>query len=454
MTLTAAPPKATRAKVPPGPSRAAAPVLLARMQKDRLKVLAAAAARYGDAVRVPLGPKTLYLFNHPDYAKHVLADNAANYHKGIGLVHARRAIGDGLLTSEGEAWRRQRRTVHPVFQTKRIAAQVPAIADEAQKLVDRLRAAPGPVDIRREMTGLALGVLGRTLLDADLGAFEQIGDSFEAVQDQAMFEMMSLSMVPMWVPLPKQVRFRRARRYLDQVVATLVADRAGRPAATADDVLSRLIESVRGEDDRVAGNRMRDELVTLLLAGHETTASTLSWAFHLLDEHPDVWRRMHEEAAQVLTGTPTLEDLHRLRYTTMVVEEAMRLYPAVWLLPRIARQADEIGGYRVPAGADVVMCPYLLHRHPDFWDDPERFDPERFDPKRAPGRNRYSYIPFGAGPRVCVGSSLGTMEAVIVLATVARDLRLEKLPGHRISGEPMLTLRVRGGLPMTVHPTT
>jgi cytochrome P450 len=231
-----------------------------------------------------------------------------------------------------------------------------------------------------------------------------------------------------------------------------VADRAGRPAATADDVVSRLVESVRGEDDRTAASRMRDELVTLLLAGHETTASTLSWAFHLLDEHPDVWRRMHEEATQVLTGTPTLEDLHRLQYTTMVVEEAMRLYPAVWLLPRIAQEADEIGGYRVPAGADVVMCPYLLHRHRDFWDDPERFDPERFDPKRAPGRNRYSYIPFGAGPRVCVGSSLGTMEATIVLATVARDLRLKKLPGHRISGEPMLTLRVRDGLPMTVHP--
>lgn len=454
MTLTAAPPKSARAPVPPGPSRAAAPVLLARMQKDRLKVLAAAAAEYGDAVRVPLGPKTLYLFNHPDYAKHVLADNAANYRKGIGLVHARRAIGDGLLTSEGEAWRRQRRTVHPVFQTKRIAAQVPAIADEAGKLVARLRAAAGPVDLRREMTGLALGVLGRTLLDADLGVFERIGDSFEAVQDQAMFEMMSLSMVPMWVPLPKQVRFRAARRYLDQVVGTLVADRAGHPAAGADDVLSRLIESVRGEDGRAAGTRMRDELVTLLLAGHETTASTLSWAFHLLDEHPDVWHRMHEEAAEVLTGTPTLEDLHRLRYTTMVVEEAMRLYPAVWLLPRIAREADEIGGYRVPAGADVVMCPYLLHRHRDFWDDPERFDPERFDPKRAPGRNRYSYIPFGAGPRVCVGSNLGTMEAVIVLATVARELRLKKVPGHRISGEPMLTLRVRGGLPMTVHPAT
>jgi cytochrome P450 len=425
------------------------------MARDRLEVMTEVVARYGDAVRLPLGPKTLHLFNHPDHAKHVLADNAANYHKGIGLIHARRVMGDGLLTSEGELWRAQRKTIQPVFQVKRIAKQFTAIAEEAELLVKRLRAYQGaePVDMREEMTGLTLGVLGRTLLDADLGAFDSIGHSFEAVQDQAMFEMMTLGTVPIWSPLPKQIRFRRARRELQDIVDRLAADRAAHPTPESDDVISRLIESTAGETDpQVARSRLRDELVTLLLAGHETTASTLSWAFYLVDKHPEVWERLHAEAVEVLNGDALgYEDLHRLQYTSMVLEEVMRLFPPVWILPRLAQQKDEIGGFHVPAKADVLICPYLLHRHPGFWADPDRFDPERFAPGNTAGRNRYAYIPFGAGPRFCVGNNLGMLEATLVLATVARDLRLRKVPGYQVVGEPMLTLRVRGGLPMTVH---
>jgi cytochrome P450 len=304
-----------------------------------------------------------------------------------------------------------------------------------------------------ELTGLTLGVLGRALLDADLSGHQGIGHSFEAVQDQAMFEMVSLSMVPTWVPLPKQLRFRKARRSLETVVAQLVAERDGRPT-DGDDVLTRLIQSTRAEaDPRVGRIRMRDELVTLLLAGHETTASTLSWSFHLLDDHPEVWERLHEEAVTVLGDRlPVYEDLHQLKYTSMVLDEVMRLYPPVWILPRLAQGVDEVGGYHIPAGSDVVICPYTLHRHPAFWTDPTRFDPERFDPNLRTDRPRYAHIPFGAGPRFCVGNNLGMMEAAFVLAMVARELRLTKVPGHPIVPEPMLSLRVRGGLPMTVHP--
>jgi cytochrome P450 len=195
---------------------------------------------------------------------------------------------------------------------------------------------------------------------------------------------------------------------------------------------------------------MRDELITLLLAGHETTASTLGWAFHLIDEHPEVGERLHAEATAVLGDRlPGHDDLRKLTYTASVVEEVMRLYPPVWLLPRIAQADDEIGGYHVPAGSDVVVVPYTLHRHPEFWPDPERFDPGRFTAAERPPR--YAYIPFGAGPRFCIGNSLGVMEAVFVLAMVARDLRLRKLPGYRVEPEAMLSLRVRGGLPMTVR---
>ncbi|KOX03139.1 MULTISPECIES: cytochrome P450 [Micromonospora] len=444
-----------RRRVPPGPPRTATLRLLAAMRRDRLSMLTTAAAQYGDAVRLPVGPITLYLFNHPDHAKHVLADNSANYHKGVGLRHAKRALGDGLLTSEGELWRKQRRVIQPTFQSRRVAAMAPVIAEEGALLVERLRryAGQGPVDVVQEMTGLTLGVLGRALLDADASAFGSVGASFAAVQDQAMFELETLSAVPTWIPLPRQVRFRRARRDLERVVDRLVADRD--PAGDGrDDVLSRLVVSTAAEEDRRVGRqRLRDELVTLMLAGHETTASTLSWTLYLVDKHPEVRERLRAEVTSALGDRPpTYEDLHRLPYTTSVVEEAMRLYPPVWLLPRLALKDDEVNGYHVPAGSDVLISPYTLHRHPDLWDEPERFDPDRFDPDRPTDRPRYAYIPFGAGPRFCVGNHLGMMEATFVIAMLVRELDLVLKPGYPVTAEPMLSLRVRGGLPMTVRP--
>ncbi|GIF72115.1 cytochrome P450 [Asanoa siamensis] len=441
-------------RVPPGPPFWAAPGLLRKLNKDRLGLMSSAAATFGDAARIAIGPKVLFFFNHPDHAKHVLADNPENYHKGVGLAQAKRALGDGLLTSEGDLWRKQRRVIQPVFSPKRIARQADVVAQEAARFVAGLRARIGgdPVDVAGAATGLTLGVLGRTLLDADLAGLGDIGGSFEAMQDQAMFEMVTMSAVPMWLPLPRQLRFRRARRHLQTVVDRLVADRGERPGG--DDALSRLIQSTTAESDPAVGRqRMRDELITLCLAGHETTASTLSWAFHLIDEHPEVWRRLHDEAVGALGDRlPTYADLHRLPYTSMVIEEAMRLYPPVWMLSRIPQAPDTIGGYAVPAGVDVLICPYTLHRNPEFWPDPERFSPERFRKDGAASRPRYAYIPFGAGPRFCVGNNLGLMEATFVIAMVARELRLAKPPGYRAVPEPMLSLRVRGGLPMTVHP--
>jgi cytochrome P450 len=425
---------------------------LMQLNSDRLGMMTAAAT-YGDAVKIGMNPKPFYFFNHPDYAKHVLSDNSQNYHKGIGLVHARRALGDGLLTSEGDLWRKQRKVIQPVFQAKRIAAQAGAVAEEAARLVERLRAHQGgaPIDVVQEMTGLTLGILGRTLLDADLSGHESVGHAFEAMQDQAMFELSSMSTVPMWVPLPKQLRFRKARTELQGIVDQLVAERVA-AGELGDDALSRLILSTREETDpRVAKERMRDELVTLLLAGHETTASTLGWTFHMLDRHPEVWEKLHHEAVTVLGNRlPVYEDLLRLPYTTQVLNEVMRLFPPVWMLSRVAQADDMIGGYHVPAGKDVLICSYTLHRHPKFWPDPERFDPERFNPANTANRARYAYLPFGAGPRFCVGNNLGMMEAAFVTAMVARELRLTTVPTHHVVAEPMLSLRIRGGLPMHV----
>ncbi|GAA2409648.1 cytochrome P450 [Streptomyces glaucosporus] len=441
---------------PPGPPLTALPGLLRKLAVDRLGMVRDAAA-LGDAVRVAMGPRKLYVFNRPEYAKHVLADNAGNYHKGIGLVQARRVLGDGLLTSEGDLWRAQRRNVQPAFRPARITAQAGAVAEEAARLVASLgaREGEGPVDVLREVTGLTLGVLGRTLLDTDLDPYDSIAHAFEAVQDQAMFDMVTQGLVPSWLPLRTQRRFRAARRELTRVVDALVADRSSRlrDGDGADDALARMILAARGHADPRTGRRLlRDELVTLLLAGHETTASTLGWALHLLAAHPRVRDLVREEARGVLGDrVPEADDLHKLTYTTQVVQEAMRLYPPVWVLPRVARRADEVGGYAVSAGADVLVCPYTLHRHPEFWDDPERFDPGRFDASRSSSRPRYAYIPFGGGPRFCVGSSLGMMEAVFVTALVTRDLDLSAAAGHEAVAEPMLSLRMRGGLPMTVR---
>lgn len=455
MTATEVPPSVRQRGNPlPGPPRTQILSMLSRMARDRLTFMTDVSRQYGDAVKLRLGPKALHFFNNPDHAKHILVDNPGNYVKGIGLVHAKRALGDGLLTSEGDLWKAQRKVIQPVFQAKRISGKADVIAQEAAAMVERLkqRAGTGPVDIREEMTGLALGVLGRTLLEADLGEFEGMANAFESVQDQAVFEMMSLSTVPTWVPLPKQLRFRKARAELDRIVSTLTAERAAHPTLTGDDILTRLLEAVGHQtDDPAARERMRDDLVTLLLAGHDTTASTLSWTFWLLDQHPDVWQNVHDEAVSVLGDRPpTLEDLYQLKYTSQVIQEVMRLYPAVWLLPRMAKEDDTIGGWHVPAGADVVLCPYTLHRHPDYWDNPNTFDPTRFDPGKSAGRPRYAYIPFGAGPRVCVGSTLGLMEATIVIATISRQLRLTTAAGHAPKPEPMLTLRQAGGLPMNV----
>ena len=438
-------PPAARDTVPPGPPRRATFGLLKKLFTDRLALMSDSAEGYGDVVRIAIGPKTMYLVNHPELAKYVLADNAANYHKGIGLQEARRALGDGLLTSDGDVWRKQRRTIQPVFQPKRISRQAAVVASEVDALVNRLAEREGPVEILHEMTGLTLAVLGKTLLDAELGGYETLGHSFEAVQDQAMFEAVTLSMVPEWLPLKKQLHFRTARDELRRIADELVSQRLANPVEGGEDVLSRLIAT--GADR----NGMRDELITLLLAGHETTASTLGWAFHLIDEHPEVAERLHEEAVEVLGDRlPEHEDLRRLKFTVAVVEEVMRLYPPVWLLPRVAQADDVIGGYHVPAGSDVVVVPYTLHRHPEFWTDPEKFDPHRFDPENPAGRPRYAYIPFGAGPRFCIGNSLGVMEAVFVLAMASRSLRLRKIPGYVVEPEAMLSLRVRGGLPMTV----
>lgn len=438
----------------PGPPMRAVPGLLRKLWFDRLAMLTDAAREYGDVVKFAMGPKTLYFFNHPDHAKHVLADNAANYHKGIGLHEARRLLlGDGLLTSEDEVWKHQRRIISPAFRRDRLAGFAGVVTDAGEALKTRLSTRVGDtVDLSAEMTRLTMAVLGKSLLSADLSPLSMLGPAFEEAQDRAMFEMVSLGAVPLWLPLPRNLRFRRAKGQLDDAVQVLVAGRAHSGGRDGTDLLSLLAGAYEGERDaRKRWRVLRDELVTILLAGHETTASTLSWTWYLLSQHPAAAAAMHAEAVNVLGDrTPDQEDLARLPFTTTVIQETMRLYPPVWGLTRKSLLADEVGGFQLPAKSDVMISPYTLHRHPGFWPDPDEFRPERFATSAAVTAHRYAYIPFGAGPRVCVGSHLGMMEATLIAAMVARDYRFELAPGARPEPEAMLSLRVRGGLRVRV----
>lgn len=449
--------RAGRGRPYPGPPPQAVPRLLRKLWRDRLSLLSDAAGEFGDVVRFSMGPKTIYFFNHPDHAKHVLTDNPANYRKGMGLEQARRRIlGDGLLTSEGETWREQRRVISPAFRRERIAGYAYVVADAGDALVRRLGAhvGGGPVDLAGEMTALTMDILGRTLFDADLAPLHLLGPAFETAQEQAMFEMLTLGAVPLWLPLPRNFRFRAAKRDLEDGVRAVLAARRSGKDERGTDMISLLTRALNDEPDgRLRWRGLRDQLVTMLLAGHETTASTLSWTWYLVSTAPDVAAAMRSEAIEVLGDSrPVFADVARLTYTTMVVQEAMRLYPPVWGLPRKAVAADEIDGYRIPPGADVMICPYTLHRHPAFWPDPGEFRPERFAPGAPPPAHRYAYIPFGAGPRVCVGSHLGMMEAVLVAAMMARRFRFELVRSAGPDPEPNLSLRLRGGLPVRVLP--
>jgi cytochrome P450 len=407
-----------------------------------------------DAVRLPLGPQALYYFTRPEHAQYVLARNADNYEKGIGQSHARRALGRGLLTNEGESWRRARSALRPAFAQERVPLQASIVDTEAVGLTSRLVSHGAdkrtPLNVQHTLIDYTLRVLGPALIGRDLMTYTELGSAFDVVQDQAIFEMMTLNSVPAWLPTKRQKRFRQALRYLDQVVDDLVAthDPVG-----GQDLVSLVLAQPLSEQE--LKRQLRDELVTMLLAGHETTASTLSWAVGLVGKHPHVHSRIRDEARRALGPDPAGNSdadkaIKALPYTAAVIHEVARLYPAVWLLSRKALGDDTVGDYHVPAGAQVLICPYALHRDPRYWDAPEEFNPDRFL-GAFPAESRYAYIPFGAGPRSCVGRSLGLTEAIIALARVCRDVDFAVEP-HTGRAEGLMTLRPADPLFLNVLP--
>jgi cytochrome P450 len=432
--------------------------ILARMQREPLRFYLDARARFGDVFRYQVGRFVFHLLSHPDHVKHVLQDDNKNYPKSRFYDLVRLVTGEGLVVSEGDYWRRQRRLMQPAFQRQRLAALGTMMTETAAALVERWppHAASGqPLDIFPEMMHLTLTVVARALFSTDLSsAVEAVGRSLTAILEFINFRMNHPFALPLRFPTPRNLRYRREIRTLDQVVYGILAERR-REGKDRGDLLS-LLMLARDEEtgEGMTDQQLRDEMMTFLLAGHETTAITLSWTWYLLSRHPDVDRRLRAELAEVLGGRlPTVPDLPNLKYMRMVIEEALRLYPPVWALSRGVVADDAVGGYHIPAGSGsfVVLSPYVTHRHPAFWENPEGFDPERFTPEHSAGRPRYAYFPFLGGPRQCIGNDFALMEAQLVVATVAQAYRLHLAPGYTVEPDPIFTLRPRPGVLMTVH---
>jgi cytochrome P450 len=421
--------------------------------RDPLGFMVRAQRRYGDIVHFRLGREPVYLLSHPDHVKHVMVDHAANYTKPAGPPSP--LVGNGLFKSEGEFWKKQRGLIQPAFHRERLTSWVDTIAGATQDMLARWRPRAGsaePFDVAEEMARLACSLMYRIVFTEP-----QPDAVYEATRKLVYFIGHPERGLKARLPFlsTRRQEFRAALAELDAMAHGHIARRREEGSSRGD-----MLDFMMAAKDRVTGEGMsdaqlRDEAMNLYAAGYEATAAALAWAWYLLHQHPEAWARLHEEAVTVLGDRPpTAADLPRLRYASWVFEESMRLYPPAWLLDRQAREADRIGGHDVPAGSIMLMLPFILHRHPGLWENPEAFEPERFSPERSAKRSRFAFLPFGAGQRICIGKDLAMLKAPIILAMVARHFRIEVVR----KGEPRLhaavTLTLADGLPATLRLVT
>jgi cytochrome P450 len=417
-------------------------------RRDPVGFLARLAREYGDVAQFRVGPVRMFLLNHPDYVRDVLVTHHEKFHKGRALQRSKRLLGEGLLTSEGAHHRRQRRLAQPAFHRQRIGSYAEVMADYAERTAARWRDGQ-TLDIADEMMRLTLAIVGKTLFDADVESeADEVGAALTEVMDLFGYLLLPYAELLEKLPLPATRRFRRARASLDAVIFRIIEERR-RAGGDRGDLLSMLLLAVDEEGDRtgMTDEQLRDEVMTIFLAGHETTANALTWAFYLLAQNPEAEARLHAEVDEVLGGgrRPSAADVPALRYTEMVVAETMRLYPPAWTVGRMAIEDHEVGGYLVPRGATALMSQYVMHRDARFFPDPERFDPERFTPEARETRPQYAYFPFGGGVRRCIGEGFAWTEATLLLASFARRWRARLVPGRRVELKPRITLRPGAG---------
>lgn len=436
---------------PAGPKARFPGELVFAMRRDFLGFLSKITSEHGDAVGFHLGRQGFVVLNHPDLIRDVLVTHQRSFAKGRALEEARRVLGNGLLTSEGDFHLRQRRLAQPAFHRDRVAGYGDAMVHYATRMRDRWPD-DAQVDMHAEMMRLTLAVVGKTLFDADVeGEAEQVGEALEDVLRAFSFTMLPLGSLLEKLPLPSTRRFARARATLDATIYRMIAERraSGRDHG---DLLSMLMQATdtEGDGEGMSDLQLRDEALTIFLAGHETTANALTWTWYLLSQHADVEARLHAEL-DALGRDPAFADLGRLPYTRQVVAESMRLYPPAYAIGRRALEPYAFGAYRVPARTIVLVSPYLQHHDARWFPAPERFDPDRWTPDAMQGRPRFSYFPFGAGTRICIGEQFAWSEAILMLATLARRWAPALVPGHPIALQPRITLRPKHGVRMILR---
>lgn len=431
--------------------------VLPALRRDILGTLERARAECGDVVRLEAGPRglrsTIFAVFHPDDVRHVLATKADGYRKENRFYNELRwAVGDGLLNSQDERWKRQRRFVQPLFTRRRIATYAEGMGEEAEALGPRWAAAAAsgePLDLHAEMSRVTLRIVGRLLFGADVErAVPVVAHAFPVLGEYAQLRAYQPHPPPRSWPLPSNRRAQRAQAAIHAECDALIAARRA-SGADGDDLISLLI-AARDGDEALTDEEVRDQVLIFLLAGHDTTAIALTFALHLLGHDPQAQARVREEVRAVVgDATPGAGDVERMPYTTLVLKEAMRLYPPAWATGRRVAGDDVIGAHLIPAGSDIIVSPWVTHRHPEFWEDPERFVPERFTRDAEADRHRHAYFPFGAGPRACIGQYFSMLEATILLAVVVRDHALESL-ARRVPLNPRVTLHPAAPVPCRI----
>jgi cytochrome P450 len=400
---------------------------------------------YGDIVTMRYYNFRVYFVSHPDFIEQVLVTDNRKFIKGRILRKNRQLFGNGLLTSEGDFWLRQRRLAQPAFHRGRIATYADTMVRYASRMASEWRGGEER-DIHAEMMRLTLSIVAKTLFDADVDReAKRVGHALEAIM-HLNSDFRKLILTPTWLPTPRKVRATIATAKLNRIIYRFIEERR---AAGNDngDLLSMLLAARDDDGSRMTDRQLRDESITIFLAGHETTANALSWTWMLLAQNPDVEAKLHEELDRVLGGrTPTIDDLPNLRYTGLVVTESMRLYPPAWGMARIAIEDTEVAGYPIPKGCGVSLAQWVVHRDPRWFDAPLEFRPERWEGDLAKRLPRFAYFPFGGGPRQCIGNNFAVMEATLLLATLAQQFRISLVPGKEIIPAASITLRPKTGI--------
>ena len=439
-------------RYPPGPRQVLPLSGLLEYRRGPLPYFQRLAEEFGDISYFRIGPQRAFFLNHPDYIKKVLVTNHQNFMKGLALQRAKRLLGEGLLTSEGEFHRRQRRLAQPAFHRARIESYAEIMADYASQTSQFWRDGETR-DLSEEMMRLTLGIVGKTLFDADVVSdAKDVGEAMTVILD--LFNTITIPFFELIqkLPLPQLRRFDEAKRRLDSIIYRLIDERR-RSGVDCGDLLSMLLlaQDVEGDGGQMTDTQLRDEVMTIFLAGHETTANAMTWTWYLLSQNPEAEAKLHAELDEVLGGRlPAFEDVSRLRYTEMVLTESMRLFPPAWALGRLALDDVDVGGYVVPKGSLVLMSQFVMHRDQRFFLEPQRFDPDRWSLEERESRPQFSYFPFGGGPRRCIGEGFAWMEGTLLLAVLAQHWRLRLVPDHPVALRPAITLRPKHGMRMVV----